>query len=55
MYTVDIGSHTLSLSEESISFGGVTFSIDDLVGLTVVQTDVYVNGAWVNGVRRVVI
>jgi hypothetical protein len=51
VYKVEVDGHTLTLSEQFISYGGNTVSIDGVEGIHVARTDTYLNGAWVNGKR----
>jgi hypothetical protein len=55
MYEVDIGGRNLALSAEAISFGHSVLQIEEIEGLTVIRTDVRVNGAWVSGTRFIAI
>lgn len=51
MYTVDIGSYNLSITDQSISFAGLALRIEEIEGISIKRSDVYLNGAWVRGVR----
>jgi hypothetical protein len=51
LYTVDIGSYDLSITDQSIGFAGLALPINEIEGISVKRSDVYLNGAWVRGVR----
>jgi hypothetical protein len=55
MYTIDIGGRKLRFADGTISFGTQSLSIQEVEGLTVIRSDTYVNGAWVNGTRVIFI
>jgi hypothetical protein len=55
MYTIDIGGRKLKLVDGTISFGTQLLSIQEVEGLTVIRSDTYVNGAWINGTRLIFI
>ena len=39
------------LSQEHVKFAGRELPIEEIEGLSVIRTDTYINGAWVNGTR----
>jgi hypothetical protein len=55
MYTIDVDGRKLIFADETISFGTQSLRIGEVEGLTVVRSDTYVNGAWVNGTRLIFI
>jgi hypothetical protein len=55
MYTIGIGGRKLIFSDGTIGFGSQSLRIEEVEGLTVIRSDTYVNGAWVNGTRLIFI
>ncbi len=51
MYRVDVKGNTVALSEQLISYGGNTLSIELIEAIHVIRSDTYFYGGWVNGTR----
>jgi hypothetical protein len=55
MHTVDIGRWKLVVSPDYVKFAAAELPAAEIEALTVIRTDTYLSGAWVEGMRVIVL